>query len=159
MSVIAACVAIAWWLREPRNSGQQAPIRITRDGLAQSPKISRDGKLLCYTSRAGGEKMHIWVRQIAGGESMQVTRGLDDETQPDICPMVLKSLSVRSERGAVFTLFQRSVVNHDCWPQAATVHPFPQTVRKYFSLLAGSIPQPTSSRYKVGLRALCVRIG
>jgi len=86
VGVIVACEAIVWWLREPKKSGEHTPIRITRDGLAQSPKISRDGKLLYYTSRAGGEKMHIWVRQIAGGEPMQVTKGLEDETQPDISP-------------------------------------------------------------------------
>lgn len=97
VGVIAACVAIVWWLREPGDSGQRTPIRITRDGLAQSPKISRDGKLLCYTSRAGGEKMHIWVRQIAGGQSMQVTKGMEDETQPDISPDGTE-IAFRSER-------------------------------------------------------------
>lgn len=97
VGVIAACIAIGWWHKEPKTSGEYGPIRITRDGLAQSPKISRDGKLLCYTSRAGGEKMHIWVRQIAGGDSMQVTKGLADETQPDISPDGTE-IAFRSER-------------------------------------------------------------
>jgi Tol biopolymer transport system component/DNA-binding winged helix-turn-helix (wHTH) protein len=84
--VLVALGLAAWvWLRKPETAAPRTPVRITREGLAQNPTISRDGKLLVYSSKAGGKNMHIWVRQMAGGEPMQVTRGVDDFS-PDFSP-------------------------------------------------------------------------
>src|SRR5215469_8002284 len=78
---------------------------------------------------------------------------------PTSRPMGLRSLFVRSETVAVFTSFPRSAANRDYSHRVASVRPFRQKVRKYFSLLAMSIPQPTSSHYKEALHAQCVQIG
>ena len=104
--VFAALGLAAWvWLRKPEIAAPRTPVRFTFDGLAQNPKISRDGKLLVYASNAGGGNMHIWVRQTAGGEPMQVTRGGDDETDPDFSPDGTR-IAFRSERdgGGIYTV-------------------------------------------------------
>ena len=50
------------------------------------PALSRDGKLLAYSSSVGGGEQHIWVQQTAGGEAIQVTSGPDAVMTPDFSP-------------------------------------------------------------------------
>src|SRR5947209_8098918 len=105
--VLVAVVLADWvWLRKPETVAPRTPVRISRDGLAISPTISRDGNLLAFTSKAGGGKMHIWVRQTAGGEPLQVTRGADDDTAPDFSPDATQ-IVFRSEHdgGGVYTVY------------------------------------------------------
>src|ERR1700760_1148725 len=40
-----------------------------------SPALSRDGKLLAYSSGNEAGRVHIWVQQTAGGEEIPVTSG------------------------------------------------------------------------------------
>jgi Tol biopolymer transport system component/DNA-binding winged helix-turn-helix (wHTH) protein len=104
--VLVAVGLVTWfWLRTDATASPRTPVRITRDGLAIHPTISRDGKLVAYSSKAGGGNMHLWVRQVAGGEPLQVTRGADDETYPDFSPDGTQ-IAFRSERdgGAVYTV-------------------------------------------------------
>jgi Tol biopolymer transport system component/DNA-binding winged helix-turn-helix (wHTH) protein len=103
--LVALGLVASFWLRKPDTAAPRTPVRITRDGMAEDPKISRDGKLLVYASRGGEGKLHIWVRQTAGGEPMQVTRGVDDETAPDISPDGTQ-IAFRSERdgGGIYTV-------------------------------------------------------
>jgi eukaryotic-like serine/threonine-protein kinase len=98
-------LATWFWLRTHARAAPRTPVRITMDGLAIHPTISRDGKLLAYSSKAGGGSMHVWVRQVAGGEPLQVTRGVDDETYPDFSPDGTQ-IAFRSERdgGAIYTV-------------------------------------------------------
>jgi tRNA A-37 threonylcarbamoyl transferase component Bud32 len=62
--------------------------RLTFDsGLTTDPTLSADGKLLAYASdRGGGGNLDIWVRQLAGGEAIQVTRDPADESEPGFSP-------------------------------------------------------------------------
>ena len=63
-------------------------VRLTNDsGLSIDPAISPDGTLMAYASdRGGGPNLHIWVRQVAGGEAHRPTTGSDDESEPDFSP-------------------------------------------------------------------------
>jgi DNA-binding winged helix-turn-helix (wHTH) protein/Tol biopolymer transport system component len=74
---------VAWWKQHKKPAMQEARL-ITSSGWW--PALSRDGKLLAYTSNAGGVAPHIWVRQTAGGEALQMTTGSDPETMPDFSP-------------------------------------------------------------------------
>jgi Tol biopolymer transport system component len=59
---------------------------MTVDGTSIDPAVSRDGKLLAYSTPAGGEAAHIWLRQTAGGEAIQVTRSTAGDSQPSFSP-------------------------------------------------------------------------
>jgi eukaryotic-like serine/threonine-protein kinase len=84
-SVLAAIgITTVMWLRQPRKPAVQEAKLITSSGWW--PALSRDGKLLAYTSNAGGVAPHIWVRQTAGGEAIPVTTGSDPEAMPDFSP-------------------------------------------------------------------------
>jgi Tol biopolymer transport system component/DNA-binding winged helix-turn-helix (wHTH) protein len=103
--LVALGLATWFWLRPHATAAPRTPVRITTDGLATHPTISRDGKLLAYASKAGGGNMHVWVRQVAGGEPLQVTRGVDDDTYPDFSPDGTQ-IAFRSERdgGGIYTV-------------------------------------------------------
>src|SRR3984885_4971173 len=60
-------------LRQPRKPTSQEVRLIKSFGWA--PALSRDGKLLVYSSSVGGGEQHIWVQQTAGGEAMRGTTG------------------------------------------------------------------------------------
>jgi DNA-binding winged helix-turn-helix (wHTH) protein len=104
LSALAGAGVLFVWLSEAKTVAPRTPVRITWDGLAIEPTISRDGNLLAYASKAGGGKMHIWVRQTAGGQAAQVTRGGDDEAAPDFSPDGTQ-IVFRSERdgGGIYT--------------------------------------------------------
>ena len=73
--------------------------RLTFDsGLTTDPAVSHDGKLLAFASdRDGRGNLDIWVRQLAGGEPVQVTRDAADEFEPDFSPDSTK-IAYRSNR-------------------------------------------------------------
>jgi eukaryotic-like serine/threonine-protein kinase len=86
VAVVLAAIAIATvaWLRQPRKPTLQEATLIKSFGWA--PALSRDGKLLAYSSSVGGGEQHIWVQQTAGGEAIQVTAGPGAERTPDFSP-------------------------------------------------------------------------
>ncbi|HEY1217197.1 MAG TPA: hypothetical protein VGE93_26520, partial [Bryobacteraceae bacterium] len=61
-----------------------APRIIVSDALA--PALSKDGKLLAYVSRVGGDVPHIWVRQTGEPRALQVTSGSSRDADPDFSP-------------------------------------------------------------------------
>jgi eukaryotic-like serine/threonine-protein kinase len=84
-TVLAAIVVTSVaWLRQRKKPALPEARLITSSGWW--PALSRDGKLLAYTSNAGGVAPHIWVRQTAGGEAIPVTTGSDPEAMPDFSP-------------------------------------------------------------------------
>jgi Tol biopolymer transport system component/DNA-binding winged helix-turn-helix (wHTH) protein len=72
-------------LRRPQQATPAEIKHITAAAFC-CPRLSRDGNLLAYVSRAGGGVMHIWVQQTAGGEAIPVTRGAAGEFSPDLSP-------------------------------------------------------------------------
>jgi Tol biopolymer transport system component/predicted Ser/Thr protein kinase len=70
--------------------------RLTSDaGASMNPALSRDGRLLAYTSdRAAPGTMDLWVQQIDGGDPVQLTRDLgycqEAEFSPDASRLVVR---------------------------------------------------------------------
>jgi DNA-binding winged helix-turn-helix (wHTH) protein len=57
----------AFSIRKPKTPApQRATVRITTDGNSMQPALSRDGKMLAYTSIGNDGVGHIWVRQTGG---------------------------------------------------------------------------------------------
>ncbi len=54
-------------------------------GINESPAISPDGKMVAFVARAAGRR-HIWIRMLAGGAPLQVTRDDVDHEQPRWTP-------------------------------------------------------------------------
>ena len=74
-------------MRQPER-GQEGPSpgvelhRITASvGLEESPALSADGRSVVFVARANGHRQ-IWVRLVAGGASLQLTRDASDHLQP-----------------------------------------------------------------------------
>jgi Tol biopolymer transport system component len=97
VAAVLAAVGIAAivWLRQPRKPTVQEARLIKPFGW--TPALSRDGKLLAYSSSVGGGEQHIWVQQTAGGEAIPVTAGPDAEITPDFSPDGAR-IAFRSER-------------------------------------------------------------
>jgi Tol biopolymer transport system component/DNA-binding winged helix-turn-helix (wHTH) protein len=102
IAAVGLLIAIAAVLaRARRNSAMpvQHAIRMTTDGNSIQPTLSPDGKLLAYASSGSGGASHIWVRQTAGGDPLQITNGTGGESEPNFSPDGTK-IAFRSETDA-----------------------------------------------------------
>jgi Tol biopolymer transport system component len=99
--VLFALAGFAGWRLSRPVPSDSGPVltRLTFDsGLTTNPAVSPDGKLLAFASdRDGRGNLDIWVRQLAGGEPLQVTRDPADESEPDFSPDATK-IVYRSNR-------------------------------------------------------------
>jgi len=107
---IAAAVAGAIFVVSRGAKVEPRPVlrRITwDDGLAESPALSNDGRLLAFASdRAeGGRNLDIFVRLMSGGEPIRLTNNPADDTEPSFSPDG-GSIAFRSERqgGGVYVI-------------------------------------------------------
>ncbi len=91
---IATALALVFWVardRFARPAAQPSPLdtRVTRltdlPGLEESPAVSPDGRSLAFTGAVGG-KRQIFVRLIAGGSPVQITRDPVDHESPRWTP-------------------------------------------------------------------------
>ena len=78
------------WVWRPNPQGTY-PLKLTRltsdSGLTTDGVISPDGTLVAYASDRGGEEnLDIWVKQVAGGEPIRLTRNSADDHFPDFSP-------------------------------------------------------------------------
>jgi Tol biopolymer transport system component/tRNA A-37 threonylcarbamoyl transferase component Bud32 len=56
-------------------------------GVALTPTLSPDGKLVAFASDRSGERhLDIWLRQTAGGEPVRLTSGSDSKVSPQFSP-------------------------------------------------------------------------
>ena len=100
-AVGAWCVANGSSSAQPRPS-QSAPVQrnLTRltfgPGLQTESTFSPDGRFIAYASDPAGN-FDIWVQPVAGGDPVQVTRSVAQDTQPDWSPDG-STLVFRSER-------------------------------------------------------------
>jgi Tol biopolymer transport system component len=87
---IAAMLAIVafWLLRAPKKIEQHTVTQVTFDGgIAATPAISPDGKLLAFASdRAEPGNLDIWLRQMAGGGLVRLTFQPGVEYNPQFSP-------------------------------------------------------------------------
>jgi len=87
-----------WRVIYPAPLVQRALTRLTSDdGLQTGATWSPDGRFIAYSSDRGG-KYDIWVRQISGGDPIQITKGPAENWQPDWSPDG-KYIAYRSEEG------------------------------------------------------------
>jgi eukaryotic-like serine/threonine-protein kinase len=80
----AIAITTVAWLRQHKKPTLQEARHITSFGF--EPALSRDGKLLAYTSNVGVGASHLWVQQTAGGEAIPVTAGSYLDFSPDFSP-------------------------------------------------------------------------
>jgi len=98
LAVGAITLLIHFNLKAPPPRRERALTRLTFDsGLQIGATWSPDGRLIAYSSNRGG-KFDIWVQQVAGGDPVQITRGLGHKWQPDWSPDG-KYIAYRSEEG------------------------------------------------------------
>ncbi|MGH9844074.1 MAG: winged helix-turn-helix domain-containing protein [Blastocatellia bacterium] len=86
-AIIAGLGALTYYLRS--STTQQPPrtlVRLTFDaGLQSEPTWSPDGRWIAYSSDRSGN-FDIWVKPVAGGDPVQVTKSLAHDWQPDWSP-------------------------------------------------------------------------
>jgi TolB protein len=86
--VALALAGVAGWLFwlpptvRPRNVLQQLTDLV---GMEESPAISPDGKTVAFVARADGRRQ-IWIRLLAGGAPLQITRDDADHELPRWAP-------------------------------------------------------------------------
>ncbi|MBI1873210.1 MAG: PD40 domain-containing protein, partial [Acidobacteria bacterium] len=102
VSIVAGVGVAAWMMSTMRQpaAARRVLTRMTSDsGLSAYPALSPDGKLVAYASdRAGEGSLDIWVRQVAGGEAIRLTRDREDEYEPSFSADG-SAIVFRSERG------------------------------------------------------------
>ena len=90
-AVAATCIAIgiaaSWFAWRKSASREQTVSDLTNDaGFSGMPALSPDGRLLAFASdRAGDGHMNIWVKQVPGGEPVQITHARG-AIRPDFSP-------------------------------------------------------------------------
>ena len=74
------------FIRKPRQAALQSGPTLTRltsdAGLTTDPAFSPDGKLLAYASDHSSSGFEIWMRQVSGGEPLQLTHDGFDNREP-----------------------------------------------------------------------------
>jgi len=95
--VVAAYVFVYKRLQSRTSRVQRALTRLTfENGLQSGATWSPDGRFIAYSSNRGGGKFDIWVRQVSGGDPVQVTRRQGNNWQPAWSPDG-KHIAYRSE--------------------------------------------------------------
>ena len=143
---------------------QRELTRLTFDGGLQiGVTWSPDGRFIAYSSDRGG-KFDVWVRQVSGGDPVQITKGPGHNWQPDWSPDG-KFIAYRSENGegGLFVIpalggagMERKVASfgyHPRWsPDSSqilfqTTH-FPNLNRIHVVGLDGSAPREVAADFK-----------
>ena len=84
----ALAAAGLWYTRPMPATATAGPLVLTRltsdSGLATTPALSPDGKLLAYASAraTNGDNLDIWVQHMGGGEPIRLTKDDADESEP-----------------------------------------------------------------------------
>ncbi|MCA1652117.1 MAG: protein kinase, partial [Acidobacteria bacterium] len=111
--VALASLSFAGWLLWARPS--EAPARSVQlqrltdfVGMEESPAISPDGKTVAFVARAGGRRQ-IWLRLLAGGAPLQITRDDADHEQPRWAPdssslIYFAPSSIPGEHGTIWEI-------------------------------------------------------
>ena len=86
---LASATVAAWlfWVSPMDAPARNVQLQQLTDfvGMEESPVISPDGKTVAFVARAGG-KRQIWVRLLAGGAPLQITRDDVDHEHPRWAP-------------------------------------------------------------------------
>jgi hypothetical protein len=87
-AVTALAVVSAWtWFHERR---PETPLVLTQlsyeAGLAMMPAVSRDGRLIVYSSAESEDEPHLWIRRVRSGGPVQLTHADAADISPDFSP-------------------------------------------------------------------------
>jgi Tol biopolymer transport system component len=92
----------------PAASGRDVEVQRLTDfiGMKEYPVISPDGKMVAFVAIVGGRRQ-IWIRMLAGGASLQVTRDASDHEQPRWAPdsstlLYYRRASTAADEGAIW---------------------------------------------------------
>ncbi len=120
VSVAAAFLLIAIWrMHRPAKPALSPPRLLVRDALF--PSVSSDGKLLAYISNVGGDVPQVWVRPVASGKALQLTRGAARHYFSELSPDGTQILVASEEQGtevqimSVFSGEAEIPVPHALW--------------------------------------------
>jgi Tol biopolymer transport system component len=86
---LAAAATTGWFFWTRPKIQTSPPLRqITFEaGVALTPALSPDGKLVAFASDRSGEgHLDIWLKQLAGGEPVRLTSGADSKVSPQFSP-------------------------------------------------------------------------
>lgn len=98
-----------WLARE----GNDAAVALTKPGeLSRRPALSRDGQFVAYESVVSGHRQ-IFVTEIDGGATRQVTFGQYDHTEPAWSSAKPSSLVMSSNRGGTFDIWEVDINSLD----------------------------------------------
>ena len=88
VAVAAVAVGLWTWLKPTRATPELNLTRLTYDtGVSMDPAISRDGKMIAYSSDRGGDgNMDLWVQYIGQRSPLRLTRGGTANWQPCFSP-------------------------------------------------------------------------
>jgi eukaryotic-like serine/threonine-protein kinase len=75
------------WLQPKRAPAGEVSLQRITDfvGMVESPAVSPDGKAVAFVARANGHS-HIWIRLLAGGAPLQITRDDSEHGHPRWAP-------------------------------------------------------------------------
>jgi len=88
VAVAAVAIGLWTWLKPTRATPGLSLTRLTYDtGVSMDPAISRDGKLLTYSSDRGGDgNLDLWVQYVGQRSPLRLTRGGTLNWQPSFSP-------------------------------------------------------------------------
>jgi Tol biopolymer transport system component len=88
VAVLAVAAGIGRW-RSANPAAEETPVTFQRltdiVGMEETPALSPDGKTVAYVAAGDGHRQ-IWVRPLAGGAAIQVTRDAVDHMYPRWAP-------------------------------------------------------------------------
>jgi len=107
LALVAGSLVTAWARRpEPRTITSER--YLTYSGHDYSPAVSRDGKLIAFSSSRDG-KQRIWLKQVADGSEVALTAGGGDDF-PRFSPDASTILYIHAEPGQRGELWRVPVV-------------------------------------------------
>ncbi len=87
--LVASAGFVAWSYQRPPRASTPSSARFERltdfVGIEESPALSPDAKAVAFVAPSGGRR-HIWVRLLASGSPVQITRDDTDHVQPRWTP-------------------------------------------------------------------------
>jgi eukaryotic-like serine/threonine-protein kinase len=87
LALAAATLSGWWWHRRAQSKSDFVRFERLTDfaGLEESPALSPDGKSVAFVSDFSGSRQ-IWIRLLAGGPPLQITRDTGDHLEPRWSP-------------------------------------------------------------------------